>query len=145
MINFEQTQNKAFAHLIENCVEYMKSNGSTDKEIKSLVDNAILGMINTIQDYKRFPNHVYNIVAESSKKRKICNERQVGMMCELLDRIEDAIRGKIYELLNNKSIISNDEFQNENCNESTNQDILDILTQMQIQGDLDIKITDLDN
>lgn len=138
--NYEENQNLAFALLVSSAVQHLKSNGATDQEVRALVDDSILGIINMIQDDRKFSNHVYNIIAETCKKKIICNERQAGMMCELLDRIEDSIRDSVYNLLEDNDIVITGAVK------STQADVvLNILTQMQRDGKLDFNIDELDH
>ena len=143
--NYEDKQNQAFAALINNAVMHMKNNGVSDSEVKSLIDDSILGIINTIQDYRQFPNAVYSIVNESSKKKNISEERQVGMMCELLDRIEESLIEKVYDLLRKNNGVSFSEENLKNSHAIQMNDVLDALMQMRRDGDLDIEIDDLDH
>ena len=143
--NYEDKQNQAFAALINNAVMHMKNNGASDSEVKSLIDDSILGIINTIQDYRQFPDAVYSIVNESSKKKNISEERQVGMMCELLDRIEESLIEKVYDLLRKNNGVSFSEEKFKNSHGIQMNDVLDALMQMQRDGDLDIEIDDLDH
>lgn len=142
--NHEDKQNQEFAALINNAVMHMKNNGASDSEVKSLIDDSIQGIINTIQDYKQFPEHVYSIVKETSKKKTTCSEREAGMMCELLDRIEESLSEKVYDLLGYNNVVS---FSDEKLMQAYGfqmNDVLDALMKMQQDGDLDFNIDDLD-
>lgn len=142
---YEENQNKAFATLITNSVEYMKGKGATDLQIRILIDDAILGIINTIQDHKIFSNHVYNIIKETSETKSVCELRQTGMMCELLDRIEDSIQGDIYKFLG----YANEENQSEHIIERNfdfnMDDILGLIVQMKPEDISSIQDEDIYN
>ncbi len=145
MENFIENQNKAFEALISNCVTYMKDNGASDADVKLLIDNSIQGIINTIQDYKRFPNHVYNIIDESSKQKTVIDGRKVGMMCELLDRIEDSLSDKVYDLLDYNNVVDLKEEKFKRDHNMDFNDVLDLLSKLQCNGDLDFTSKDLDD
>lgn len=143
--NYEEHQNKAFALLVSNAIQHLKSNGTTDSEAKLLVDDAIMGIINTIQDYKPFPNHVYKIIEEASKKKTVITERQVGMMCEILDRIEGALRNQIYEQLGYNNIVSFSEEKLRKEYDLDMNEISELMLHLLQNNDLDIEDLELDN
>ncbi len=102
----EEKHNKAFAFLIISFTQHMKSKGASDEEIKSFMNSFVLGLVNTIQDYKNFGRNVESIIEASAASKSIDPMRMAGIKCEILDQIEDAVGKKINEILGYDNVIN---------------------------------------
>jgi hypothetical protein len=96
---YEAMPNKAFSSMVLSFATSMKVSGATDDEIQEAMNNAVFGIINIIQDYNGFSKRVLELIRECSSGVLVNDERIVGMKCELLDQVEDAVANKVDEIL----------------------------------------------
>jgi len=105
MDDIEEKYNKAFVFMLITFSKTMKDKGATDEEIKPFMYNAIQGIINTIQDYKGYHKCIHSIINELAGDKQITDERKSGIVCEVLDQIEDSLSDKVNDILGYNNVV----------------------------------------
>jgi hypothetical protein len=129
-------QENALTFLLKVFTKTMKDKGATDDEIKSFMNNLVLALVDSIQQYDGYKKRLSGIIHEASQNAPVSEGRQVGMLCEMLDQTEDALGKKINEVLGYNNVINLNEENLRRKHGIEIEDITDQIMEMLRRGDL---------
>ncbi len=104
MNKYEEKQNRAFNLLISTFAKQMRDEGVPQSEIMSFMNDAILGMVNTIQNDGALRETVHGVITEIIENQDRAEMRRPGIVSEVLDTIEQALCSEVNNIIGHNNI-----------------------------------------